>query len=262
MFYKNALVVLTMFFYSFMAMASTTKLFTEVFWQTNNIFMTSLPIIIFGFNEMDVPKSVAASRSELYSVGITHTRYTHVKFFGWMAEAFFAAALCTFIPIACFGLTDSNFATLSFTSMHLVILGGNMRLTIEQNSWSLPEAAAFWLMIAAFELACIIFSNAPKMLWTWTAFSWYELGDVQGLLYGDAVFWICLLLTIVLLLCPRLLVKAWVIITRPSLQMQVMWLMKSGKLPIVTATRPASASADADYSTPYSPSSPASVNFS
>ena len=83
------------------------QLFTEAFWQTNNILFTSLPIIIFGVNEMDMPKEVAASQPRAYTVGIRQTRYTHTKFSGWMVEAFYTAALCTFMPIFSFGWHSS-----------------------------------------------------------------------------------------------------------------------------------------------------------
>jgi len=210
--------------------------------------MTSLPIIVYGFNEMDVPKWVGASRPELYTVGITHTRYTHVKFFAWMGEAFFAAALCTFMPMLCWGGADSNFSTLSFTSMHLVILGGNLRLTIEQNAWTYLETAAFWLMIASFELVTTVLSNVTSMS-SDPSVSWYEMADTQRNLYPDRVFWITVLLTVVLILCPRLLVKAYVVIQRPSLAMQTMWLFKAGKLPVT-----ANLTSTKDYSAPYAAS--------
>lgn len=93
MFYKNGVVVLVMFFYSLLGMASSTRLFTEAFWQSSNLLYTSLPIVIYGINDKDLPKSIAASQPRAYSVGIQHTRYTHVKFAGWMMECFYAGAL-------------------------------------------------------------------------------------------------------------------------------------------------------------------------
>ena len=61
------------------------------------VLFTSVPIIVYGVNDMDLPKSIAASQPRAYSVGIRQTRYTHTKFSGWMAEAFFCALLCTFV---------------------------------------------------------------------------------------------------------------------------------------------------------------------
>ena len=60
MFYKNIANVLAMYLYTLVALASGERLFVQVYLEVYNIVFTALPIIIFGFNDQDVPKAEAA----------------------------------------------------------------------------------------------------------------------------------------------------------------------------------------------------------
>ena len=168
MFYKNIIVSGAMFLYSLFAMASGTRLFTGFFLEAHSIFYTSLPIIFYAVNDMDVPKKVAAAEPHLYSVGIQRSYYTHSAFAIWIGEAIYAAAACVLVPMYCFGWPggslafplqgDASFAAVSFTSMMAVIISGNLRLVIEMRSWTILEHVAFWSMIDLFWGSTILFS--------------------------------------------------------------------------------------------------------
>eukprot|EP00966_Prymnesium_polylepis_P140696 3249677-Prymnesium_polylepis.1 len=225
MFYKNILIAGAMYIYSLFAMASGTRLFTGFFLEAHSIFYTSLPIIIFAINDMDVPKKIAAAEPGLYTAGIERRYYTHFAFGCCVAEAIFASLACVFVPMYCFGWPggslafsddgDASFSAVSFTSMCALIIAGNSRLVLEMRSWTVLEQFAFWSMLLLFEISTFIFSYVSGPAAD-SSFNWKELEGVMPELYVDWTWWFTLVLTILVVLFPALVGRAWGFIYHPS----------------------------------------------
>jgi len=225
MFYKNIIVSGAMYFYSLFAMASGTRIFTPFFLEAHSIFYTSLPIIFFAINDMDVPKKVAAAEAFLYTPGIRRELYTHASFIRWIIESVYAAVMCVFVPVFCFGWPssslafvedgDARFAAISFTAMCAVIISGNLRLVLEMRSWTVIEHFGFWSMLFLFEVSTIVFSfmSGPPGD---SSFTWEELEGIIPVLYSQASWWLTIFLTILLVLLPAIVWHASSLLYKPS----------------------------------------------
>lgn len=223
MFYKNVANVMVMFIYSLLALASGGRLFITVYIETYNLAYTALPIVLYGIADQDVPKALSASVPRLYTAGIRRIYFSHFKFWLWMAEGVGLALVITLVPLACLswgGLPspedgDISYDALSFTLMCLVCVCVNLRLVLELHSWSVAEHVVIWGTIVYLELTCIVYSylTPPDFI---TTYKWDTYNDLLPQLYSSLAWWLTVVLTIVVAIGPRAIVKAWHSIQDPS----------------------------------------------
>ena len=178
MFYKNIGNTLTMWLYMMLALASGTRLFYQFYFDwcaarlvrravvvaprarssrprgRYNVFYTALPIIVFAFDDMDVPKAEAARHPQLYKAGIDRIYYTHAGFIRWIIEAIWLAAIAAYLPLIVTPPSEADFYTLSITAMCIVVAGANLRLALETHSWGPFQHAALWVHLVFLEITC------------------------------------------------------------------------------------------------------------
>lgn len=211
MFYKNIANALAMYFYTLLARASGERLFLAIYLELFNVVYTAMPIIIFGIFDQDVPKSVSAASPQLYKPGLTKVLYTHHGFIRWMAEATALAAIVTYLPAFTLRVMrepDPTVDSLSFTTMFLVVICTNLRLVHEVHSWGILAHLALWGSLVAIELSCLVFSYVVyQAAWPLT-YSWRGFYMITDVLYTSASWWLCMVLTIALVMLPRLIGKS------------------------------------------------------
>jgi len=177
------------------------------------VFFTSLPLIVFGFNDMDVPRRQSAHAPHLY---VPCTQRAYLKdslFLRWMIEAIYLGLIITFVPIAAFGWmgvsmsserSPADRAALSLTSMVVVTICVNLRLAVEVTSWTILELIAYVLTLLALVLTCVMFSYwYPVPLPGLPQSEWSEFYDVLPIMYGQFAFWAAVLLAMFLTLLPK-----------------------------------------------------------
>ncbi|GAB9476364.1 hypothetical protein Gpo141_00013430, partial [Globisporangium polare] len=187
MFYKNIVMVLAQYYYMVSSTASGQKFYSEVAFQMYNIAYTSLPIIVLGVFDYDVPWSMGRHFPQLYLVGPRMELFNNYTFFKWICSAVYEACVIFVFVIFAFNDDTSNqgsaplvqYGLLSFTC---VVLVANLKLTMLQMSWSVYGAVCWFLGVLAYLPVTIIISSS------FVSLSPLDYGSFQNTLY-DGSYW-------------------------------------------------------------------------
>ncbi|GMF49314.1 unnamed protein product [Phytophthora fragariaefolia] len=198
MFYKNIVMVLAQYFYMFCTGSSGQKFYGELGFQLYNICYTSLPIIVLGVFDYDVPFQVSKHFPELYLTGPRMELFNNYTFFKWICSAVYESAVIFVFVVYAFNENLSNagsapmvqYGLLAFT---MVVLVANIKLCMIQMSWSVYGAVLWFVgVIAYLPLTPIISSYWISMFTT-------EYGSFQNTL-GQETYWlvipICLVVSL------------------------------------------------------------------
>ncbi|TMW59040.1 hypothetical protein Poli38472_007185 [Pythium oligandrum] len=150
MFYKNIVMVLSQYFYMFFTGSSGQKFYSELGFQLYNVAYTSLPIIVLGVFDYDVPWSVGQKFPELYRVGPRMELFNNRTFVKWIASAVYESFVISFFVLYGFNenLSDSGSAPMvqyGLITFTLVVIICNLKLGLLQMSWSI-YACVFWFL--------------------------------------------------------------------------------------------------------------------
>ena len=86
-FYKNFLLILPMFYYSFTNQYSGTALYDSYLIMSYNVVFTSLPIVILGIMDKDLPGDKILAHPPLYTTGIMSRLFNAKIFLRWVLAA-------------------------------------------------------------------------------------------------------------------------------------------------------------------------------
>lgn len=199
MFYKNILMVLAQYFYMFTTGSSGQKFYSELGFQMYNIAYTSMPIILLGVFDYDVPWSVGRRFPQLYLVGPRMELFNNYTFFKWICSAFYeSAAIFVFVI---YGFNDNladagsapmvQYGLLCFT---LVVLIANFKLFLLQMTWTMYGAVLSLLGVVAY-LPCTIVIGSY-----WVSFFPTDYGSFQNTLLQESYWMVIPICCIVSLL--------------------------------------------------------------
>ena len=221
-FYKNMVNSLTMFYFSMVAAASAPLLWPPIISDfLAPAAFTMLPILMFPLFDMDVPKHVAASSPELYTAGIQRVHYTSMVLAGWITEAFFAGAVCSFIVF--YGLRNLYYESVSTNSFALATLWTcsftvYARLIPELGGWSKVEIIALATMLFLLLMMTPVMAvlNGPVPFNINIGFSWFDFFGLSFLAsnLGDATWWLMLFLAVIVAILPKMIAHSYVAIKR------------------------------------------------
>ncbi|RLN50394.1 hypothetical protein BBJ29_000922 [Phytophthora kernoviae] len=190
MFYKNIVMVLAQYFFMFCTGSSGEKFYGELAFQLYNICYTSLPIIVLGVLDYDVPFEVSKYFPELYLVGPRMELFNNYTFFKWICSAVYESAVIFVFAIYSFNEHISNagsaamvqYGLITFT---MVVLVANIKLVMLQMSWNVYGALLWFVGVIAYLPLTPIISSY------WVAMFPTEFGSFQNTLaYGS--YWLVL----------------------------------------------------------------------
>ncbi|EGZ04945.1 hypothetical protein PHYSODRAFT_320227 [Phytophthora sojae] len=152
MLYKNIVTVLAQYFYTFCAGSSGQKFYGELGFH---ICYTSLPIIVLGVFDYDVPLEVSRHFRELYLVGPRMEMFNNYTFFKWICSAVYESAVIFVFVVYAFNENLSNpgsapmvqYGLLAFT---MVVLVANSKLCLLQMSWGVYGAVCWFVGVIAY----------------------------------------------------------------------------------------------------------------
>eukprot|EP00967_Tisochrysis_lutea_P047211 scaffold57429_cov27-Tisochrysis_lutea.AAC.3 len=154
-FYKNIIETLVQYWFTTSAAWSGETPFVQIVINWYNMFYTAVPILAFAINDTDLPSSVAERQPTAYRISVESCWYSHLRFWRWQAEAFYASVVALFIPFLSLHAstsTDGNGGASGATPGHfevgavvqdLVIVGVTLRLTLELHAVTAIEALAY-----------------------------------------------------------------------------------------------------------------------
>ena len=85
--YKNCFLTMIVFAYTFLCDYSGTSIFDATLLLGYNLFFTSLPILVIGICDEDVPYDKIVQSHKLYQVGINNMLFNRKKIFSYLASA-------------------------------------------------------------------------------------------------------------------------------------------------------------------------------
>ncbi|RQM23233.1 hypothetical protein B5M09_003153 [Aphanomyces astaci] len=99
MFYKNIMMALAQYFYLYTTGSSGQKAYSEIAFQAYNLAFTSMPIVVLGVFDYDVPWAVGQRFPALYKPGITGELFNTTVFFKWIAASIFESAVIFIVTV-------------------------------------------------------------------------------------------------------------------------------------------------------------------
>lgn len=108
-FYKNMLYSLPQVYYSFWALNTGQTLYIAIFQSTFNLFYTSIPPLVAGWYEKDLPDDLVLKYPESYRKFKEENIFTFREFFSWLLAAFYqGSVLYLFIHYAVNGNNNDS----------------------------------------------------------------------------------------------------------------------------------------------------------
>jgi phospholipid-translocating P-type ATPase (flippase) len=195
MFYKNIIMVLGQYYYMYLTGVSGQKFYSEFVFQLYNICYTSLPIIVLGVFDLDLPWVFSQKFPQLYLVGPRMELFNDVIFFKWIASAIFEALVIFFFCIWGYNPKENaigsgamvQYGLITFT---LVVLIANLKLCMIQMSWFIYGGILWWIGILSYIPVSIYLSSNLIRFFS------VDYGSFQNTLNGPS-FWLVLPITCV-----------------------------------------------------------------
>uniref|UniRef100_A0AAQ6A609 Phospholipid-transporting ATPase n=1 Tax=Amphiprion ocellaris TaxID=80972 RepID=A0AAQ6A609_AMPOC len=201
--YKNVMYVNLLFWYQFFCGFSGSVMTNSWVLIFFNLIFTSIPPLIYGILDQDTPADTLMEQPELYQAAHTSKVYVPNMFWITVLDAFYQSLVCFFVPY--FAFAGSDVGELSFgspinTSALLIIL---LHQVIESKTLTwihilvlVLSGSSYFGFVLLFSVLCVTCSPPTNPL------------GVETLQMSQPLFYIICILTIVMALLPRLLLRA------------------------------------------------------
>ncbi|CDO76204.1 hypothetical protein BN946_scf184819.g4 [Trametes cinnabarina] len=205
-FYKNVIWTFAMFWFMFFNSFDATYLYQYTFILLYNLVFTSLPVIALGAFDQDINAKAALAFPQLYIRGIRGLEYTRLKFWLYMLDGLYQSAVVFFIPyfvwtldiaVSWNGKTIESLADFGTTVSVAAIIAANTYVGLNTHYWTVIT----WIIVVG--------SSVVMLLWIaiYSAFPSIDFVDEVVVLFGEVTFWASVLISVVIALGPRFLVK-------------------------------------------------------
>ncbi|EPE08133.1 phospholipid-transporting atpase 1 [Ophiostoma piceae UAMH 11346] len=207
-FYKNIIWVFAIFWFQIFCNYDMTYVFDYTYILAFNLFFTSVPVILMGVLDQDVPDNVSLAVPQLYRRGIERLEWTQKKFWFYMLDGLYQSVICFFVPYLTMvrsttaagnGLSVDDRLRLGAYIAHPTVLTINLYMLINTYRWD-------WLMVLF-----VVLSFLFVFLWTGAyASSTYSdyFYHTAPVIYGQASFWAVYCVVPVMCIFPRYAIKA------------------------------------------------------
>lgn len=155
-FYKNFLLILPMFYYTFLNFFSGTALYDSYLIMSYNVALTSLPIVVLGVMDKDLQAEKVIAHPALYTPGIMAKLFNVKVFLKWVAEAIVQSLLIFGLVVAIserfsdsFGKTEDNMLT-GTVAFYAVVQTVSFVICVEMKDWT-------WLFLVVISVSMLLF---------------------------------------------------------------------------------------------------------
>jgi len=165
-FYKAALVALTMFFFGFFSGFSGQQLFNEPIYQFFNIMFTAMPILCLATFDRILDRDTLENNPEVYRAMRKESVFTTTTFLTWIARSFSHAAVVFFVGFLCLSVNNvSNedgrehglYLVAAAVYMSVVMLA-SVIIVLDMHSITWLHAFSVLFSFASFFIVVICFS--------------------------------------------------------------------------------------------------------
>ncbi|PSR73519.1 hypothetical protein PHLCEN_2v10631 [Hermanssonia centrifuga] len=205
-FYKNVIWTFAMFWFLIFNSFDATYLYQYTFILLYNLIFTSLPVMALGAFDQDINAKAALAFPQLYIRGIRGLEYTRPKFWLYMLDGLYQSAVVFFIPyivwtigpaISWNGRAIDSLSDFGTTVSVAAIWAANTYVGINTHYWTV--------------ITFLIVIGSSVVMFAWIViYSFFESSDFVDeviVLCGNGVFWFSVIMSVIVALLPRFLVK-------------------------------------------------------
>lgn len=194
-FYKASLVAVMMFLFGFFSAMSGQQFFPDEPYQLYNVMYTALPILIVAVFDKMLPAEFLQDNPTLYQQQ-KHTAFDPMIFSGWIFRSFLHAVVLFFIPYAAFGITNvpesagraDGIWYFAATAYYCTVLTPTFLILFEMANITFLH----WVSILCSLLSLFIVTWIMNYLTTIVP----DLAGVVNTMYGSAMFWLIIIMTV------------------------------------------------------------------
>ncbi|POS76106.1 phospholipid-translocating P-type ATPase [Diaporthe helianthi] len=207
-FYKNMIWTFAIFWFQIYCNFDITYLFEYTYILMFNLFFTSVPVILLGVLDQDVNDAISLAVPQLYRRGIERLEWSATKFWLYMLDGIYQSVMVFYIPylavsgsafISVNGLDATDRLRLGVMIAHPAIITINLYILINTYRWD-------WIM-----LLVVVLSDLFIFLWSGAYTSTTYSGimyKAASQLYSQLSFWLVFIVTPVVCIFPRFVVKS------------------------------------------------------
>ncbi|KAH8695037.1 phospholipid-translocating P-type ATPase domain-containing protein [Talaromyces proteolyticus] len=207
-FYKNIVWTVSLFWYSIYNNFDGSYLFDSTYIVLVNLAFTSLPVIFMGIFDQDVDDKISLAVPQLYMRGIERKEWSPWKFWFYMFDGFYQSLMCFFMPYLLYapatfqrgdGLALDDRQQMGILVASAAVVASNTYILLNTYRWD-------WLTV-------LINSISSLLIYFWTGVYSSTIASAQFYRHGAEVFgslsyWTVFLVTVVLCLLPRFVIKS------------------------------------------------------
>nr|XP_031296298.1 probable phospholipid-transporting ATPase VA isoform X1 [Camelus dromedarius] len=202
-FYKNTMFVGLLFWFQFYCGFSASAMIDQWYLIFFNLLFSSLPQLVTGVLDKDVPADVLLTKPQLYTSGQNREEYRPRTFWLNMADAAFQSLVCFFIPYLAYYDSDTDVFTWGTPITAIALFTFLLHLGIETKTWTWLNWTACGFSILLFFTVALIYNASCATCYPPSNPYW-----TMQTLMGDPVFYLTCLIAPVAALLPRLFCKA------------------------------------------------------
>ncbi|KAM6316777.1 phospholipid-transporting ATPase VA [Aegotheles albertisi] len=201
-FYKNAMFVALLFWYQFYCGFSGSSMVDQWYLIFFNLFFSSLPQLITGVLDKDVPAEVLIAVPQLYKSGQNMQEYQPHMFWMNMIDAMYQSLVCFFIPYFTYYDSDVDIFSWGTPITTIALFTIILHLAIETKTWTFLHWSScifsillFFFVALVYNASCPVCHPPSNPYWT------------MERLMGDPMFYFTCIISPVVALMPRFLYR-------------------------------------------------------
>ncbi|CAO2833067.1 unnamed protein product [Amaranthus hypochondriacus] len=198
-FYRNAIFVVLMFWYTLFNGFTLTTAITEWSSVLYSVLYSSVPTVVVAILDKDLGRRTLLRFPRLYEAGQREEFYNSRLFWLTMADTLWQSGAIFFLPLFAYWKSDIDASSLGDIWTIAVVISVNLHLAMDVIRWNWIMHAAIWGSIVATFICVIIIDVIPVLPGYWAIF--HTLGR------GSA--WLCLIIAPVASIIPRFIFKVF-----------------------------------------------------
>lgn len=223
-FYKNASFVFILLCYQLYNGFSGSSMIDQMYLMVFNLLFTSIPPIIVGIYDKDAPEEVLLAQPQLYAQGRESQLYKPHSFWVNILDAAYQAIVIFFFAAVLHEDSNAGMYELGLTVTHACLVAQSLHIAIETKAWTVIHvfglAMSFLLFYGfgvLYTMTCVACFGEPS-----------QFGELAHAL-SSPLHWLTVLLTAILAVLPRFVVRAVLCSVNPSPVVQVLIDNKGSK---------------------------------
>uniref|UniRef100_A0A8B9U4I7 Phospholipid-transporting ATPase n=1 Tax=Anas zonorhyncha TaxID=75864 RepID=A0A8B9U4I7_9AVES len=201
-FYKNAMFVALLFWYQFYCGFSGSSMVDQWYLIFFNLFFSSLPQLITGVLDKDVPAEMLIAVPQLYKSGQNMEEYQPHMFWMNMIDAMYQSLVCFFIPYFTYYDSEVDIFSWGTPITTIALFTIILHLAIETKTWTILHWSScifsillFFFVALVYNASCPVCHPPSNPYWT------------MERLMGDPMFYFTCIISPVVALLPRFLYR-------------------------------------------------------